>query len=133
MVASTAESRNPVGEKKVGSTWVRSVPIGRPDELLSIRAEHRKAIELAVLRHLLECGSVEVDEVEVEVTATRILVVRREDDPSAAWREKRREVGPAKVGDLALSGTVSVHDEQLHPIRPHQSLSEQVAIGLELR
>ena len=61
-----------------------------------------------MVSHLLESGSVGVDEIELEVTTTRILVIRGEDDAAVVRREKRGKVGAAEVGDRVLVGLAVV-------------------------
>src|SRR5439155_14679155 len=96
----------PIRDEHVGLAHRGAVPIGGPHELRAVGAEHREAVELTVRRHLFEPGAVEVHEIQIEVAAARILVVRREDDAPAVRNEERREVGPAEVGNLPLIGSV---------------------------
>src|SRR5262245_164090 len=111
----------PVSDVKVEPAFL-CYPTGGPDQLLAIWAEHREAVEFRVVRHLLEACSIWVDQIELEVAAPRILIVRREDDPPVVGREKRREVGATEVRDLLLVRPVGVHDPDLHPVRANQTL-----------
>ena len=113
----------PVGDEQIQIAVLRRAA-GRPNDLLSVRTEHRKAVELGMVGHLFESRSVRVDEIQLKIAAARILVVRRENDLAAVGREERSEVGAAEVRDLMLIGPVGVHDPDLHAIGPHQSLLE---------
>src|ERR1035437_3450033 len=75
-----------VGDEEVDVLRVRFRALGRPDQLAAVRAEHGKSVESLVRRDLLEAAAVEMHEVEIEVAATRVLVVRREDELLAVVR-----------------------------------------------
>src|SRR5690348_1875760 len=92
----------PIGNINVQLPDRCATSIRRPNELLSVRTEHGKAVELGVRGDLLESGTIDVHQVEIEVSAMGIPVIRREDDALSVGRIVRREVGPAQVGDLML-------------------------------
>src|SRR5215475_1966367 len=64
---------------------------GGPDELLAVGAEHRKTIELRIVGYLFESAPIEVHEIQLEVPAPRVFVIRREDDLPVVRREERPE------------------------------------------
>src|SRR4051812_9848003 len=110
VVASCAESRHPVSQEHVRGTAIWRMTVGLPNQLSPVRTKHREAIEFGVRSHLFETRTVGVHEVQIEVAATRILVIRREDDATPIGREKGSEVGTAKVRDLMLAAAIGVHD-----------------------
>src|SRR5688500_2466969 len=82
---------HPIGQEDVCLTGLGCAPVGGEHQLASIRAEHREAVELRVPGHLLEAGSIDVDQIQVEVAATRVAQVRAEDDLSSVGVKKWRE------------------------------------------
>ena len=68
----------------------------------------------------------------IEVSALRVLVVRREHDALSVRRPRRAEVGAAKMRDLRLVRSVGVHDEELDLGRTNEILRKKIAIRLEL-
>src|SRR5688572_12485214 len=64
---------DPVSDEEIGIGLDRGMAIRGPDELLAVGREHREAVEGGAERHLLEARAVEVDEVEIEVRAARVL------------------------------------------------------------
>ena len=120
--------RHPIREKQIRLARLCVVPVGCPHERPPIGAEHRESIETRVGRDLFERRPVNIHEVEIEIAAARLFVVRRKDQPPAIWRPRRPKVGAAEVCDLALVTSVGVHDPQFHPVRTHQALCQQTAV-----
>jgi hypothetical protein len=88
---------------------------------------------LLVVMHVLAASEAWAQRRPPEVAAARILVVRREDDPTTVGREEGGEVGTPELRDLTLIGAVRVHHPELHPIRAHETLRQQVPILRERR
>ena len=104
------------------------MPVGGPDQLLPVGAEHREAVEVGIPGHLLEPGAVGVDQEQVEVTAPRIEVVRREDDSPSVGVKERREVGAAKRRDFPRMLSVGIGYPELELGGPDQPLTEELAV-----
>src|SRR5688500_969249 len=122
----------PVRDEDVRFTGLRVGAIRGPHESSPVRAELREAVELRVGGHLFQPRAVDVDEVQVKITAARILVIRRENDPRTIGSEERSEVGAAEVGDLTLVRAIGVHDPDLHLVRADHLLAEEIAVGAKL-
>src|SRR6476469_4777397 len=99
---------------------------------MTVGAELGEAVEVRVGRELLETRAIRVDEVEVEISAARVLVVGRKNDSTAVRSEERREVRPTEVRHLALVGSIGVHHPDLHLVRTYHLLPQEIAIGPEL-
>src|ERR1044071_10034058 len=117
----------PVRDEDVRFTRFGVEAVRCPDEVSTIGAELREAIEVGIGRHLFEPGSVRIDQVQIEVATPRILIVGRENDAPTVRSEERSEVGASQVGDLVLVGAVRVHHPDLHLVRTNHLLSKQVA------
>src|SRR5687767_8972494 len=99
----------PLRDEEIRIPFLRIAAIGRPDDAAAIGTEHGKAVELLVVRDLLEPRAIEVDQEQLEVPASGVLVVGGENDPASIGRPRRSEVGAAERGDLALITAVGVH------------------------
>ena len=76
------------------------VAVRREHELLAVRREHREPVERVVVRHALEAGAVDIDQIEIEIAPLRVVDVRREDQALAVRMPRRREVRAAELRDL---------------------------------
>jgi hypothetical protein len=56
------DSIDPIRHEQVRLVGVGVVPVGRPNQLLAIRAEHREAIERRSGGHLLESRAIGIDQ-----------------------------------------------------------------------
>ena len=66
----------PVRKKQVGLARFGIKPIGRPNQLLAIRAKHREAVELRIRGDALQPCTVGIDQKQIEIAALRTDVVR---------------------------------------------------------
>src|SRR3990172_3355290 len=123
--------RSPVGDEQVDVARLRIGAARGPDQLSAVRAERREPVEPRIEGDLLEARAVHADQIQIEVTASRVFVVRREDDLPAVERPRRAEVRASQTRDLALVTPVGVHDPELHPARAHDPLCEEVPVVLE--
>ena len=96
--------------------------------MLSIRREHREPVETLIHGDLFQIGSVDVDQVEIEVAALGIAQVGGKDNPPAIRMEKGTEVGGAIAGHLNPVGAVGVHHEDVELARLDQVPTQQVAV-----
>src|SRR5262245_17489306 len=93
----------PIRDKQVQPT-LRHRPPRSPYKLLAVRAEHWEAVKLGIVGYGFQTGPIRIYQIQFEVAAPRIFVVRREDDSLVIRSEKWTEVGPADVGNLTLVG-----------------------------
>src|SRR6266513_4315251 len=63
-----SSSHHPVCDENIGLVRVRVVSVRCPDDLLSIGAEHRKTVESGRRCHLLETGSIGINQEKIEVS-----------------------------------------------------------------
>ena len=60
---------HPLGDEDVGVTGVARVSVRREDQVLPVRAEHGKAVELLRVRDPFQTGAVHIHREELEVAA----------------------------------------------------------------
>jgi hypothetical protein len=77
------DSLDPIGDEDVGVALFRRVAVRAEDDLLAVGREHREAVEGVVERDAFQPRTVDVDYIKVEVAPSRVIDVRREDDPLA--------------------------------------------------
>ena len=107
--------------------------VRRKHEFLSVRAEHWKAIKSRIEGDAFQAGAVDVNRVEIKVSALWIVHVRREDDSLAVRKEVGCKVGFAVISHLAFAGTVGLHHPYIERSWPDQVvLQKGKIIGLEL-
>ncbi len=104
------------------------VAIGGPDQLPAVRAEHGEPVEIGRGGDLFQPGAVDVYRVEIELAASRGLVVGREDDPLAVRVPVGREVGAPQMGDLMRVAPVGVGHPELQVAGPHQPLLQKLEV-----
>ena len=127
---------NPIGNEQVEFARLRGIAAGRPDELRAVAREHRKRVEVGVVRDALRRRAriALVDEKQVERVAVRVRVrvVGREDYAVRVWVVVRRPVGAAKRRELPHVAAVHVDGEELHQRRRHEARVAQVDVYLLL-
>src|SRR4051812_44869763 len=84
---------DPIGDKDIRIAGLGCMPVGFPDQLLAIGAEHGEPVEVLVEGKLLQTCAIAVDKEEIEIPATWILHVRGEDDLAGIGMEIGREIG----------------------------------------
>src|SRR5258708_4528273 len=90
---------HPIGDEDIRAPRGRPVAIRFPDQLLPIRAEHRKAVEILVEGDLLLTGAITIDDKKIEIAAMGIVHVGGEDDSLPVRHEIGREIRSAVEGD----------------------------------
>ena len=88
-----------------------------------------KPSKVELQRHLLQAGSVEVDEEDIEVTPFGIARVRGKNDPLSVRMPRRREIGSAEPRHLAQVAAVAVHHEISSVVGRHSSFFNRLVIG----
>ena len=86
--------------------------------MLPVGREHREPVERVVERDLLQPGTVDIDQEDVEVALLRVVHVGREDQPLAVGVPRRRKARGADVRHLPHVAAVPVHHVQLELRRP---------------
>src|SRR6267378_864181 len=128
------DSIDPIRHEYVRLVRIGIVPIGSPNELLAIRAEHRESVERRRGGHLLEPRPIGTDQKQVEVAQLWIgVMVRRENDSLAIGRPRWPEARRAEMGDLPLVASVRVHYPQVHFVRTNQPLGEKILVARHFR
>src|SRR2546423_2913433 len=118
---------DPVGDEEVRLVRIGIVAVRRPNDAMAIGTEHRKAIEGVRGGHLLEAGSVRIDQEKVEIPELGIrMMVRGEDDFLPVGGPRGTKASRAQMSDLVLAAAVGVHDPEIHLVRPHQSQRHQI-------
>jgi hypothetical protein len=106
------------------------MPVGSPDQVLSVIRKHRKSVESFVERDLLKSATIAINEVQIKIRTSRIRIVhvRRKDDLAAVrmkiWREVRRTI----VGELSFIAAVGTHEHDFELRRHNEILCKQILI-----
>src|SRR5437763_777715 len=121
---------DPVGDEEVCLVRIGIVAVRRPNDAVAIGTEHRKAVEGVRGRHLLEAGSVRIDQKKVEIPELGVgMMVRGKDDFLSVGGPRGTKASRAQVRDLVLVAAVGVHDPEIHLVRSHQPLRQQLPVG----
>lgn len=126
------KSVHPLSNEDVRVSVAAVEAVGGEYEVLAVVAEHREGVESIVKGQLLQTGTVDVDEVKVELAAALVLVVGGEDDLLAGRMPVGRPVCLANVRDLLLVAAVGIGDEDLQVAGLHEALFQQVLVGFRL-
>src|SRR5712692_7280376 len=103
---SPSVSLNPIRDKNVRLASHLAVAVRSEHQLLSIRREHRKAIERVIVSDAFQPGAVHINHVEIEIATLRIGDIRRKNYPFSFRKEKRRKTRLIQVRHLPLVRSV---------------------------
>ena len=100
--------------------------------MLAILAKHRESVEGFVECNLFETGTIDIDDVEIEISASFTIDIGRKNDPLSIGVKERGKTRLSKICDLLHIFPVGIHYVYFQDGWPEQIIFDKIIVIIQL-